>query len=106
MRVVDENSGEKTSGHRVTFEGVVANLATKFINLKLTEIDVGIQEALETIGCFAEVDRSYIFQFSSDRRSISNCYEWCAGGIDSHIDELQDLICGCVSMDHAPIPEG
>lgn len=76
---------------RVAFENLIANLSTKFINLKPLEIDGGINEALGTIASFAGVDRSYIFQFSADRKNISNSYEWCEEGIVAHKDELQDL---------------
>jgi PAS domain S-box-containing protein len=54
-----------------------------------TEIDAGIQHALETIGQFAGADRSYIFQFSEDQARLDNTYEWCAPGIESQTQRMQ-----------------
>jgi PAS domain S-box-containing protein len=76
--------------YRLAFEELLANISTHFINLKSEEIDHGIDEALERIGKFVGVDRSYIFLLH-DRNKISNTNEWCAEGIDPQKIELQNL---------------
>ena len=42
-------------------ETLITALSTNFINLAPGEIDRGINEALQAVGEFAGVDRSYLF---------------------------------------------
>jgi two-component sensor histidine kinase len=73
------------------FEELIANLSTNFVSLKSDEIDEGINLALEAIGEFAQVDRSYVFRFNSDLTVMDNTHEWCADGIEPQIGNLQGL---------------
>jgi len=75
----------------IKFQSVLNRVSTKFINLPPGEIDAGIDEALESIGRFMEVDRSYVFQFSGDKKTMTCTHEWCAKGITPQIDRLQDV---------------
>lgn len=77
--------------YRNSLEGLVTAISTHFINLTSGEVDNGINYALRRIGEFAGVDRSYVFLFSDDGRTMDNTYEWCAEGIDSHIERLKGL---------------
>jgi GAF domain-containing protein len=56
-----------------------------------SELDREVASALEAIGRFAEVDRSYVFLFSEDGKRVSNTHEWCARGIKPCIAELQGV---------------
>ncbi|UCD63097.1 MAG: GAF domain-containing protein [Candidatus Zixiibacteriota bacterium] len=80
--------------YRLRFEELVANLSTRFINLEADEIGSGIDNALKAIGEFAEVDRSYIFEFSDDGKIMDNTHEWCRDGISSEMDNLKGLKTG------------
>lgn len=75
---------------KIAVETLIAQISTNFISLSPEKIDQTIQEALKTIGEFTGVDRSYVFLFSEDRKTISNTHEWCASGIDPQIENLQD----------------
>ncbi|MFN8596342.1 MAG: PAS domain S-box protein [Anaerolineae bacterium] len=77
--------------YRLELEKLISTISTNFINLALPEIDRGIELALRSIGSFACVDRSYIFQFTADRTAMDNTHEWCADGITPEIDNLQGL---------------
>ena len=77
--------------HRLASEGLVARISTEFVNLGPAEIDTGIEHALQAIGQVAGVDRSYVFQFSGDRTILDNTHEWCAEGIQPHMDSLRGL---------------
>ncbi|HOV90818.1 MAG TPA: PAS domain S-box protein [Syntrophorhabdaceae bacterium] len=70
---------------------LVLTLSTNFIILSPEDIDEGINDVLKVIGDFAKVDRSYVFQFSEDGKTISNTHEWCAGGIKSQKVSLQGI---------------
>lgn len=76
---------------RVEFEKLVATLSAQFINLAPDGLDSGIDRALESIGTFAGVDRSYVFLFSPDGTRMTNTCEWCAPGIEPQKAALQDL---------------
>lgn len=76
---------------RMKFESLVTRLSTNFISLPVEETDEAITDALGEVGIFAQVDRSYIFEYSTDRQQVSCTYEWCARGIGSQLTRLQDL---------------
>ncbi|MCB0332137.1 MAG: PAS domain S-box protein, partial [Bdellovibrionales bacterium] len=66
-----------------SFEKLISTISTEFINLPLREIDSGIQRALELIGSYAGVDRSYILRTSPDGSTLSMIHEWRANGVPS-----------------------
>ncbi len=76
---------------RLTLEQLIAGISTEFVNLGLAEIDAGIQHALQAIGQFAGVDRSYVFQFSGDGTRLDNTHEWCAPGVQSFVASLKGM---------------
>ncbi|NJN86143.1 MAG: response regulator [Leptolyngbyaceae cyanobacterium SL_7_1] len=77
--------------YRLKLERLIATISTEFINLGVDEVDAGIQSALQRLGEFVQVDRSYLFQFSANGRSMHCTHEWCADGIASQIDRTQAL---------------
>ncbi|MGC9398064.1 MAG: GAF domain-containing protein [Anaerolineae bacterium] len=88
--MIDTPSASQADLHAlIEFQGVLNRISTKFINLPSDEIDGGIDEALETIGRLMDVDRSYVFRFSGDKKTMSCTHEWCAEGITPYIDCLQ-----------------
>lgn len=78
-----------------SFKELIFNLTTSFINIRLSDIDDQIVYSLRSIGNFIGADRSYVFLFDdTDMKRMSNTHEALADGIDSVIDELQDLNTG------------
>ncbi len=69
-----------------SFEKLITTISTEFINLPLREIDRGIQRALELIGSYAGVDRSYILRNSPDGSKLTMIHEWRSQGIPSAKD--------------------
>ncbi len=57
----------------------------------MEDIDQTINEALEKIGRFSDVDRTYVFLFSQDGTTMDNTHEWCAEGIGPQIGNLKNL---------------
>jgi len=76
---------------RAELQRLVTQLATGFINLPVAEIDSGIRHALGALGRFAGVERVVVFQLGDDGRTTSLSQEWCAEGVQSYRDRLQDL---------------
>ena len=89
--ITDRKRAERAVHHRLKFEGLIAGLSTSFINLKAEKIDEGINHALKEIGEFADVDRSYLFEFSADGKIMDNTHEWCREGVSPEIDNLKNL---------------
>ncbi len=54
-------------------------------------LDKSITLSLEMLGKYSKVDRCYIFSFNTDLSLMNNSYEWCSEGIESFIDDLQNI---------------
>lgn len=77
--------------YRLQFEDLVARISTRLINFSNEEMNQQINLALQEIGEFSELDRSYIFYFDPAKLTMSNSHEWCAPGIRPAIDMLQKI---------------
>lgn len=91
QEVMDRQRAQAESSYRANLETLVANLSSGSINLSLEELGRGIDQALQAIGEFTEVDRSYIFEFRQDGLTMDNTHEWCAAGIAPQIQGLQGV---------------
>ncbi len=89
--ITRDRQAEEANRYRVAFERLIAPISSRFINLRFDEIDNEINKALEVIGRFVGVDRSYVFQFREDGMAMDNTHEWCANGIEPQIKNLQGL---------------
>lgn len=66
-------------------------LASRFINLPLSQMDRAIDAALGDMGGFVGADRVYLFAYDMAAQTASNTHEWCGPGITPHKDDLQGL---------------
>ncbi|HET6454447.1 MAG TPA: PAS domain S-box protein [Armatimonadota bacterium] len=89
--ITDRKLAEQALEDRLEFEALIMNISTQFINLPSDQVDEGILKALRTIGEFAGIDRAYVFQIYDDGAIMDNTHEWCAEGIESHIQRLKGL---------------
>ncbi len=85
------HKAEAALRRRIAFEELVITLSTSFLHVTGKNLDTGIDQALRRVGEFMQVDRSYIFLLSNGSETISNTYEWCAPGIKSEKEMLQDI---------------
>ncbi|MHC4486859.1 MAG: two-component regulator propeller domain-containing protein, partial [Planctomycetota bacterium] len=77
--------------YRLEFEGLVADISTRFISLKLESIDLGIDRALEEIGGFVNSDSGYVFMFSGDMKKFSMTHLWRNTNLTTRKKNLQNL---------------
>lgn len=72
-------------------QNILMNIASKYINLNLAEIEFSINQSLAEIGRFVNADRAYIFDYDFDEESTSNTFEWCNYDIEPEIHNLQNV---------------
>lgn len=66
---------------------LLTDIATRYINLELEDIEEGIQKAFLQIGKFTGADRVYIFNLSEDKQNYIYSHEWCDEGIQAHLND-------------------
>ena len=77
--------------HKVKLELIVANLSTNFINLPIEDYDVGIFEALKSVGEFCEAERSSFIEVMQDEETAIKNHQWMARGVESMIPKRQEF---------------
>jgi PAS domain S-box-containing protein len=87
----ERKKAEEALKYRGEFENLIMTISNNFINLGPDQIDQGILQALELIGRFASVDRSYVFLFFEDGKRMDNTHEWCAQGVTPQIERLKGI---------------
>ncbi len=76
------------------FREIVSEISADVVKTSPNEpgsLDRTVNRALRHIGELFDVDRDYVFLFSSDRKTMDNTHEWCAPGIDPQADSLQEV---------------
>ncbi|WP_214084208.1 PAS domain S-box protein [Methanoculleus sp.] len=89
--------------HRIDLEQLVNSISARFIALDPPDLEGALEEMLQVLGSFLDVDRSYIFRLSADLTRAENTHEWCAEGIEPQIEVLQDLPTSVVAWGLAQI---
>jgi len=70
--------------------GTQYNQALEFL-CKLFEYVDDIDAILSDVANHYDADRAYIFEFSEDKDTIDNTFEWCREGIEPQIESLQEV---------------
>lgn len=78
------------------FQNLIMNTAIKLINVPPDDIDFAIDKALQQVGEFAKVDRAYLFKYDHLQQLAHNTHEWCAEGVSSEKEKLQNLSMGMI----------
>jgi signal transduction histidine kinase len=89
--IAERKRAQEAVQYRLAMENLVTTLSTSFINLAPEAIDAVINRALQTIGEFAGVDRSYLFLAYDHETKVNNTHEWCAPGIAPQISTQQGV---------------
>ena len=82
---------EEELGKLSELQHIIMNMASKYINLKVSDIEAGINQSLAELSKFVNADRGYIFEYDWKRGKCNNTYEWCNDGISPQIDNLQEV---------------
>ncbi|NQT64285.1 MAG: PAS domain-containing protein [Candidatus Marinimicrobia bacterium] len=89
--IVERKQTEHELRRLLKWEGIVAKISTGLIKSKHDQANKVINEALESIGSYYEVDRSYVFIINDDEETMDNTHEWCTDGIEPQIDNLKNI---------------
>lgn len=76
---------------RLAVEEVLAKISQRFVNAPTEELGPATEEALETLGRVAAIDRCYVLRLSRSGNTIRQVYEWCAEGIEPRREALTGL---------------
>ena len=95
FRIKDSSDGEVNPSRPVLSSNPnsFSSLIMRVFSALYTSYDVksGVDRMLKVVGENFDVSRAYIFENSDDDQYISNTFEWCADGIVSHMDSLQNM---------------
>lgn len=93
QEIIERQLAQESLQQRADMENLIAMISTHFIDMPPDQLDQNFNWALQIVGEFIGVDRSYIIQLSEDRQEVNNTHEWCAAGIDPQITRLQGIPC-------------
>ncbi len=91
LDISDRKRMEETLLRHTRFSEMLSRISSSFITADQDNIDDKIMNMLRECGTFFEVDRSYLFRFSPDLKTMSNTHEWCAEGIPTQKNSLQEI---------------
>ncbi|MCB0278495.1 MAG: GAF domain-containing protein [Calditrichaeota bacterium] len=76
---------EEKLEQRLSFETLISNISTEFINLPADDINKEFHSMLQLIGGFMDLDRCQIFEFNEEKTYMTITHEWTNRGIESEI---------------------
>lgn len=86
----DTHQKEKhTNDNRL--QDLLLELAGRYINIPLSDMDREINASLKLIGQFVKVDRVYVFRYDFEAQTTTNTHEWCRDLVSPQIDSLQNV---------------
>ena len=78
----------KNDINKLKLNEIIMKIATQFINIPYDQFSQKVQETLELIGTYLDVDRAYVFEYDLKKNIANNTYEWCHEGVEPQIDYL------------------
>jgi PAS domain S-box-containing protein len=97
-------AAEAALAYRRDLEQLIITASSDFMYLPTEAIAAGVQKTLGALGRFVQADRSYIFAY--DHSAMHNIYEWCAEGIVSQIERMQNVPIDAMAWSNERIARG
>lgn len=82
---------EEDLKRQTKMQQMVIEMASRYINISIEQVDPAINESLKTIGEFISADRSYIYRYDFANDIISCEYEWHKTGDGPELEKLQNI---------------
>ncbi|WP_291322044.1 PAS domain S-box protein, partial [Desulfonatronospira sp.] len=89
--VTERRQSEHQLQNNLRFQEIISDISSSFVRTTRESFDRDINSMLSQIGNHFQVDRSYLFLFSHDQKTMTNTHEWCSRGISMQMDSVQDL---------------
>lgn len=70
---------------------IIIEMASRYINISISQVGPAVNESLKTIGEFISADRSYIYLYDFKNQTFSCEYEWHNSGDAEEIEKLQNI---------------
>jgi len=80
---------------RLNFEKVISTISSRFVGK--INLDSVIDSSFQEMGNFSNADRVSLFLFNGENENIRNTHEWCAKGINSQKNILQNVSVSTIS---------
>ena len=72
---------EATLRHRLELENLITGISTRFISLPADKIPLAMEQALQELGRFMGIQRSYLFVLNDAKDMVEDVLEWCEEGV-------------------------
>lgn len=89
--ITEQILAEQQRDLQTSLQKLIFSISVTYINIPLDELDKNIGQSLNEIGEFCSADRVYIFEYNFHDNYVSNTNEWCRNGINSQINNLQQV---------------
>jgi PAS domain S-box-containing protein len=102
--ITQEKQAEAALQRRATIDKLLGDISRAFLD---QDIDSAIDFTIKIIGEFAGSDRTYILQICDDQKiEFSMTHEWCARGIEPHLQTFQNISLQTFPWIHAQMETG
>lgn len=90
LAIVRNISAERQLRSKIEYlssmQALLTKLGSRFINIKASETEAAVNEAMAEIGQFTGVDRVYLFDYNWKEEIMVNTFEWCSEGTTPEIE--------------------
>lgn len=87
--ITDRKKIEKDLNISLKNQEIITKISRLFNGLE--DFNTKMNKSLDILGKSTNVSRAYVFEDYNEGKMTSNTYEWCNEGIESQIDNLQDV---------------
>ncbi|MBB1073494.1 response regulator [Rhodoferax sp. 4810] len=89
--ITERKRAEATLKELNQFNVIASRLATANAQLRIETLNKGLTDCLEILGRYLNADRAYLFNNNFITETWSNTHEWCRSGVNSQIEQLQNI---------------
>ncbi|MDR9425616.1 MAG: bacteriohemerythrin, partial [Marinobacter sp.] len=94
--ITDRKTAEFTLKRDRDMRLLISEFAADFMASSPEDFDAAINRALQRGGEYLQSDRVYVVLVTDDGQYMNNTHEWCAHGISSELESLQEVPCDSV----------
>ena len=89
--ITDQRMMKKDLQYRLDIEQLISHVTARFVYITPEQFDSTVNETLQSVGEFAEVDRCYVFLYRDNGQMMDNTHEWVSPGITAEMGNLQNV---------------